>query len=58
MATENMTLLAFADDRRAAVDMDRKAATPAAGAPCSNQSISSASGAHSSKPTARCCVGR
>jgi len=27
MATENMTLLAFADDRRAAVDMDRKAAT-------------------------------
>ena len=32
-----MTLLAFAADRRAAVDMDRKAAAPAADAPCSNR---------------------
>jgi len=33
-------LLAFAAERRAAVDMDRKAATPAADAPCSNRSTS------------------
>jgi len=35
----NMTLPAFAVDRRAAVDVDRKAAAPAADAPCSNRSI-------------------
>ena len=33
----NTTLLAFAADRRAAVDMDRNAAAPAADAPCSNR---------------------
>jgi len=49
----NTTLLAFAADRRAAVDMDRKAAAPAAEAPCSNRSISAARWAHSSKPAAR-----
>ena len=32
----NMTLPAFAVDCRAAVDVDRKAAPPAADAPCSN----------------------
>jgi len=48
-----MTLLAFAADRRAAVDMDRKAAAPAADTPCSSRSISSACGTHSSKPAAR-----
>jgi len=31
----NVTLLAFAAERRAAVDIDRKAAAPAADAPCS-----------------------
>jgi len=45
----NMTLLAFAADRRAAVDVDRKAAAPAADALCSNRSIWHARGAHSSK---------
>jgi len=49
----NTTLLAFAAERRAAVDVDRKAAAPAADAPCSNQSISPVRGAHSSKPAAR-----
>jgi len=53
-----MTLAAFAADRRAAVDMDRKAAAPAADAPCSNRSISPARRAHSSKPAARCCSGQ
>jgi len=48
----NLTLLAFAADRRAAVDMDRQEASPAADAPCSNRSISPARGAHSSKPPA------
>ena len=49
-----MTLLAFATDRRAAVDVDRKAAAPAAAdAPCSNRSISLARGLHGSKPAAR-----
>jgi len=48
-----MTLLAFATDRRAAVDVDRKAAAPAAAdAPCSNRSISLARGLHGSKPAA------
>ena len=32
-----MTMLAFAADRRAAVDANRKAAAPAAEAPCSNR---------------------
>ena len=36
--------------RRAAVDIGRKATTPAADAQCSNRSISPARGAHSSKP--------
>ena len=45
----NVTLLAFAADRRAAVDIDRKAAAPAADAPCSNRSMSPA---HSSKSAA------
>jgi len=49
----NATLLAFAADRRAAVDMDRKAAAPAADTPCSNRSMSAARWAHSSKPAAR-----
>ena len=31
----NVTLLAFAADRRAAVDMDWKAAAPASDVPCS-----------------------
>jgi len=44
----NTTLLAFA-----AADIDRKAAAPAADAPCSNRSISPVCGAHSSKPAAR-----
>jgi len=48
----NKTLLAFAAERRAAVFMDRKAAAPAADAPCSSRSISPARGAHSSKPAA------
>ena len=48
-----MTLLAFAADRRATVDMDRKAAASAVDAPCSNRSMSPACGAHSSKPAAR-----
>jgi len=43
----NVTLLAFAADRRAAVN-----------APCSNRSISPACWAPSSKPAARCCSGR
>jgi len=47
-----MTLLAFAAEHHAAVDMDQKAAVPAADALCSNRSISPASRAHSSKPTA------
>jgi len=41
----NMTLLAFAADYRSDVDTDRKAAAPAADAPYSNRSISSAWGA-------------
>jgi len=48
-------LLAFVADRRATVDTgygSREAATPAADALCSNQSISPARGAHSSKPAA------
>jgi len=45
-----MTLLAFAADRRAAVDEDRKATAPAADAPRSNISISPARGAHRRKP--------
>jgi len=45
----NVTLLAFAAERRAAVDIDRKAAAPAADAPCSNRSMSPA---HSSKSAA------
>jgi len=40
----NTTLLAFAAERRVAVDMDRKAAAPVRGA-------------HSSKPAARCGCG-
>ena len=48
----NMTLLAFAAEHHAAVDIDQKAAVPAADALCSNRSISPASRAHSSKPTA------
>ena len=36
--------------------MDRKAAAPAADAPCSNRSILPARGARSSKPAARYCV--
>ena len=56
---ENMTLLAFADDRRAAVDMDRKTTAPVADAPCSNRSTSPARGNHSSKPAAhRSCGAR
>ena len=50
--------VAFAAERRAAVDIDRKAAAPAADAPCSNRSISPARRAHSSKPAARCCSRR
>ena len=50
-AAVNVTLLAFAADRPAAVDMDRKAAAPAADVPCSNRPISPALGAHSSKRT-------
>ena len=46
------TLLAFSAERRAAVFMDRKAAAPAADAPCSSRSISPARGAYSSKPAA------
>ena len=41
-----------------AVDIDRKAAAPAADAPCSNRSIWPARGAHSSKPVARSCSER
>ena len=37
------TALTFAAERRAAVDVDRQAAAPAADAPCSNRSISPAS---------------
>jgi len=48
----NVTLLAFASDRRAAADVDRKAAAPAAERrPCSNRSTSPAG----SKPTAAAC---
>jgi len=47
-----MTLLAFAAERRIAVDTDQKAAAPAADAPCSNRLISPACGARSSKPAA------
>ena len=46
----NTILLAFAADRRAAVDIGRKAAAPAADAPCSNRLMSPARGAHGSKP--------
>jgi len=49
-----MTLLTLVADHRAAVDMDRKVAAPAADAMCSNRSISPACRAHSSKPTT-CC---
>ena len=52
---DNVTLLAFAATRRAAADMDRKAAAPAADAPCSNRSTSPT---HSSKPAAAACDGR
>jgi len=48
----NKTLLAFSAERRAAVFMDRKAAAPAADAPCSSRSISPARGAYSSQPAA------
>jgi len=48
----NMTLLAFA-----AVDVDRKAAAPAADARCSNRSIWHARGAHSSKLAAHSAAG-
>ena len=51
-SADNVTLPAFAAERRAAVFMDRKAAAPAADAPCSNRSISPACRAHSSKPAA------
>jgi len=49
VAAVKTTLLAFAAERRAAVDVDRKAA---ADAPCSNRSISTVRRAHSSKPAA------
>ena len=45
-----MTLLQFAADRRAAVDIGRKATTPAADAPCSNRSISPAPGPTAANP--------
>jgi len=52
-----MTLIAFAADRRAAVEMDRKATAPAAAAECIRvlqQSIDIACPrCHSSKPAAR-----
>jgi len=47
-----MTLLAFAAERRAAVDMDQAAAVPAAKVLCSNRSILHACRAPSSKPAA------
>jgi len=50
--TKKMTLLTFAADCRADVDMVCKAATPAAHSPCSNRSIQPACGANSSKRTA------
>jgi len=46
----NMTLLAFAADYRSDVDTDRKAAAPAADAPYSNRSISSAWGGTAANP--------
>ena len=54
----NTTLLAFAADRRAAVDMDRKATAPAADVPCSNRLMSPARWVHSSKLAERCCSKR
>ena len=50
MSADNVTLLAFAADCHADVDMDQKAATSAADVPCSNRSISPMYRAHSSKP--------
>ena len=50
-----MTPPIFAADRRAAVDMDRKAAMPAADMPGNNRLILPARRAHSSKPSACCC---
>ena len=53
--TVNRTLLAFAVDRRAAVDMDRK--TAALLLTGNNRSMSLAGGKHDSKPAARLCCG-
>jgi len=50
MAALNVTLLAFAADRRAA-------AAPDAGSLSNNRSMSPARGAPSSKPTTRCWSG-
>jgi len=49
-SADNVALLAFAADRRAAVDTDRKAAAPAADALCSNRSISPACGPQAANP--------
>ena len=59
-SANNVTLLAFAADFRATVDVGRKVpvAAPAADAPCSNRSTSPARGTHSSKPAAAACSGR
>ena len=46
------------DECRAAVDVDRKVAVPAAEAPCSNRSTSPARGTYSSKPAAAACSSR
>ena len=53
-AAVNVTLLAFAADRRAAA----RSAVAVGCRPCSNRSISPARRAHSSKRAARCCSGR
>jgi len=57
-SANNVTQLAFAADRRAAVDVDRKVAVPAAEAPCSNRSTLPARGTYSSKPAAAACSSR
>jgi len=48
-----MIQLAYAADRRAAVDTDRMEASPATDMPRSNQPISPAHGAGGNKPAAR-----
>jgi len=57
-SANNVTQLAFAADRRAAVDVDQKVAVPAAEAPCSNRSTLPARGTYSSKPAAAACSRR